>query len=389
MKVLIAGGGIGGMSAALCLAQSGFDVEIFEQDPEFGEIGAGLQLSANCMRVLHYLGLENEIRDVSFYPEGVEIRHWKNGATISETNLGESATKKYGYPYYHIHRADLLNVLCQAAGEADNIVLHADSRVAGFSQREKGVTVSARGQEYSGDVLVGADGIHSVVREGLFGKQQPVFTGNVAWRALVPVERLPESLIRPVATAWWGPQKHFIHYYVRRAELVNCVCVVEKTGWEEESWTVRGEPGEIRGDFAGWNETVKTLVEQIDDDTCYKWALFDRPPMKQWSHGRVTLLGDACHPTLPYLAQGAAMAIEDAAVLAGCLKEIEGVRSALMQYEELRMDRTARIQLGSRRNSRIFHMSGFGAWLRNRVAKQLGNRLIDRIYRYDALNALK
>ena len=223
----------------------------------------------------------------------------------------------------------------------------------------------------------------------------------IAWRALVPTERLPDGLIRPMATAWWGPGMHFVHYYVRRGELVNCVCVVEKSGWQVESWTERGEYDELKGDVAGWHDDIQTLVDQADRDALYKWALFDRLPMSRWGEGRATLLGDACHATLPFMAQGAAMAIEDGAVLARCLRdridagggEHRAIETGLSRYAELRMRRTAKVQTGSRRNATLFHLSGAKAWARNAALKNTPDRLRPNpqewIFRYDALAALE
>lgn len=386
-QLLVSGGGIGGLSAALSLAQSGFEVEVFEQAPEFGEVGAGIQLSPNATRVLHHLGLADALQACAFLPERTEFRSWKTGRLISANPLGETVRNTYGCPYYHIHRGDLLAVLVDAADRANGIKLHTAARVERFEQDRGRVHVTVSGTEQSGDALIGADGIHSAVRAGLFGPEAATFTGNVAWRALVPVTRLPEGLIPPAATVWWGPRGHFVCYYVRGGELVNCVCVREKQGWEVESWTERGEYDELKGDFAGWNDAVQTLIDNADRDALYKWALHDRPPMPRWGNGAVTLLGDACHPTLPFMAQGAAMAIEDGAVLAACLRASPDVPAALGRYENLRKDRTAGIQLGSRRNARLFHLRGIQAWVRNRAARRAGARSMARLYDYDALTA--
>ncbi len=387
MKVLIAGGGIGGLTAALCLAQRGCEVAVFEQAPQFAEVGAGIQLSPNASRVLHHVGLEHALQARAFLPEGTQFRGWKTGAVISEQPLGESARLRYGHPYYHMHRGDLLRVLVDAADTSPAITLHVDACVTGFSQNPAGVEVHIGEAAHGGDVLVGADGIHSALRAALWGDEQPTFTGNVAWRALVPVERLPEGLIRPMSTAWWGPRKHFVHYYVRGGALVNCVCVVEKNGWEVESWTEPGDFDELKADFAGWHSDLQTLIDNTERNSLYKWALYDRPPMPAWSRDRVTLLGDACHPTLPFMAQGAAMAIEDGAVLAACLAGEADPAAGLLRYEALRRKRTARIQSGSRRNATTFHLSGIKAWLRNRGARAAGGRVMDGLYAYDALTA--
>ena len=387
--VLIVGGGIGGLTAALCLARAGSHVRLFEQASDFGEIGAGIQLSPNCTRVLHHLGLAPALARIAFLPEGTEMRHWRSGELISSNALGAQAIERWGFPYYHVHRADLLRVLVDAARAEPAIELNTSARASGFSDREDRIVLDVNGDAIGGDALVGADGIHSVVRTQLFGPERPTFTGCVAWRALVPVERLPKGLVRPVTSVWWGPHKHFVHYYVRAGALVNCVCVVEKTGWEVEAWNVLGEHAELARDFHGWHSTVATLIDSVDRDACFKWALFDRPPMSSWSRGRATLLGDACHPTLPFMAQGAAMAIEDGAVLAASLADGADVAASLARYEQQRRARTARIQSGSRRNARVFHLSGIRAWLRNRALRAAPGSAMpyDELYRYDALTA--
>ena len=387
-RVLIAGGGIGGLTAALCLAEAGFEVAVFERSADFGEIGAGIQLSPNCTRVLHHLGLAPALAARAFLPEGGEFRAWKSGKVIGSSPLGQTVRDEYGFPYYHIHRGDLLRALVEAAECSSTIELHTASEVTGFDQGGK-VRAYVDGAVHEGDALVGADGIHSAVRTGLFGADAPRFTGNVAWRALVPAERLPTGLVRPMATAWWGPHKHFVHYYLRSGTVVNCVCVVEKTGWEVESWTEPGEFEELKRDFAGWHDDLQALIDNMDPNSLYKWALHDREPMPRWGEGAVTLLGDACHPTLPFMAQGAAMAIEDAAVLAGCLAADESVPAALKRYEDLRRQRTAGVQNGSRRNAKIFHLTGIKAWLRNRAARRVGRRTADGLFRYDALQAAR
>ncbi len=387
-RVLIAGGGIGGLTAALCLAEAGFEVALFERSAEFGEIGAGIQLSPNCTRVLHHLGLEPALANCAFLPEGGEFRAWKSGKVIGSSPLGQAVRDKYGFPYYHIHRGDLLRVLVEAAERSTAIELNTASEVTGFEQAGR-VRAFVGGAVHEGDALIGADGIHSAVRAGLFGDDAPRFTGNVAWRALVPTERLPTGLVRPTATAWWGPHKHFVHYYLRSETLVNCVCVVEKSGWEVESWTEPGEFAELKSDFAGWHDDIQALIDNMDPSSLYKWALHDRAPMPRWGEGAVTLLGDACHPTLPFMAQGAAMAIEDAAVLAGCLAAAHSVPAALKRYEDLRRQRTAGVQNGSRRNAKVFHLTGIKAWLRNRAASRAGGRTADGLFRYDALQAAR
>lgn len=384
-SILIAGGGIGGLTAALCLAARGFEVTVFEQADSLKEVGAGVQLSPNATRVLHALGLEPLLRQNGFVPQATQFRHWRSGHVINESPLGDAAVARYGMPYYHLHRGDLLAVLAQAAQEGPAVTIVTGARVTRFHDRGDAVEVETATGTYRGDLLIGADGIHSSIRAQLWGAESPRFTGNIAWRMLVPASSLPPGLIRPMSTAWWGPGKHFVHYYVRGGELVNCVCVVEKQGWQVESWTEAGNRSELVNDFAGWHDDIQQLIHSTDSNTLYKWALFDRPPMRRWGKGRVSLLGDACHPTLPFMAQGAAMAIEDAAVLAGCLAGDLQPADALQRYEVLRHERTAGIQRGSRRNARVFHLSGMAAWWRNRAVRWAGAQARDKLFSYDAM----
>ena len=389
MKILIVGGGIGGITTALCLALDGHDIDVFEQGAMYTETGAGIQLSPNCTRVLHHLGLGNALRKAAFLPEAAEFRHWKSGKVIARSILGETVQAKFGFPYYHIHRGDFIQLLVKEAEKKANIRLHIDSKVDGFIDVGSSIQVNVKGVKYEGDFLIGADGIHSLIRSTLWGDETPRFTGNVAWRLLVPSLNLPPGMVRPMATAWWGPRRHFVHYYIKNGEFVNCVCVVEKNGWEIESWTEPGDYDELKADFKGWNEEIQTLIDHADQNSLHKWALHDRAPMKRWGKGRTTLLGDACHPTLPFLAQGAAMSIEDGAVLAACLKGNQEVPVALKNYEDLRRDRTAIIQNGSRRNASLFHLSGLKAIARNLAVRINTESTIERLFGYNALDVAK
>ncbi len=376
---LIVGGGIGGLTLALALAERGHRVSLFEQAPAWEGAGAGIGLSPNATRVLCRLGLEDALRQVACVPGAAQFRHWRTGRVIAESPLGEAAAQRYGAPYFHVHRDDLVRVLVEAASAQRGASLHLGCRVEAVA----GASMKVDGERQQRDVLVGADGIHSAVRQALWGRDAPRFTDNVAWRALVPAERLPEGMVAPNATVWWGPRRHFVHYLVRGEALVNCVCVVERSGWELESWTERGSHAELRADFAGWHPAVQELIRHMDHERLFKWALHDRAPLRRWGKGDATLLGDACHPMLPFLAQGGAMAIEDAEVLADCLTDGE-VEPALRRYERLRQPRTAAVQRQSRRNATVFHLSGIMAWLRDQVAPAAQRRIMDRVYRHDA-----
>lgn len=384
---IVVGGGIGGLVTALTLARRGLEVTVLERTSTSMEAGAGIQLSPNASRILHALGLERPIDEVSFAPEAAEIYTWRRGTRLLRLPLGAAMEARLGAPYLHVHRADLHRVLAEAAREQRRVEIHFDAACEHVEPGPDAVRVTTTaGRRFTADLVVGADGIRSTVRSAVFGPDRPQFTGCVAWRGLVDASRVDVDRVRPVAALWVGPGAHFVHYYVRGGQLVNFVGVVERTGWTHESWTERGDRSELIESFAGWHPTVCDLLRASDPQGCFQWALFDRDPLPQWSKGRVTLLGDACHPMLPFLAQGASMAIEDAVVLAECL----GARrlpEALARYEVLRRDRTAAIQLASRRNGLLYHMRGPRAWLRNAVLRLMGRRIgrrTDRIYAYDA-----
>ena len=383
-EILVAGGGIGGLTAALCLASRGFRVRLFEQAPTLEEPGAGLQLSPNASRVMHDLALEAPLRSSVSLPQAIEIRHWRSGQVLAAYPLGDDVRKTHGFPYYVVLRNDLVNCLADAAREDRHVELHTGARVERVHQSGTNVAVSVNGTLHSGPMLVGADGINSTVRTVLFGSETPTYSGDIAWRALVPAADLPEELMRPVVTVWWGPAKHFVHYFAGDNALVNCVGVVASQD-EPSSWIEPGDYSAFQNDFVDWHPDVRTLIDRSERDGCSRWALFDRPPMPRWSDHRVTLLGDACHAALPFMAQGAAMAMEDAAVLARCIEQDTNVPTALARYESLRRGRTAQVQRWSRRNARIFHLSGPGAWLRNRSVGLIGDRFFRNLFAYDAV----
>ncbi len=386
-EILVAGGGIGGLTTALCVARRGFRVRLFEQAPTFNEPGAGLQLSPNASRVMHDLALEAPLRSSVSLPEAIEIRHWRSGQLLAAYPLGKRVRESYGFPYYLVLRRDLVDCLANAARDDARIELETNARVERVHQSRARVAVSVSGNRHVGSLLVGADGIHSTVRTALFGSETPGYSGDTAWRTLVSSENLPAGMLRPVVTIWWGPAKHFVHYHAGDSALVNCVGVVP--GLDDRQPSSRIEPGdhaEFQDDFAGWHRDVQTLIDRTERDGCGKWALFDRPPMPRWTDHRVTLLGDACHAALPFMAQGAAMAMEDAAVLARCLAETTDVPTALSRYESLRLGRTALVQRRSRSHARIFHLSGVSAWMRNQAVRFILARLFHSLFAYNALD---
>lgn len=387
--VLIAGAGIGGLTAALACTQKGMRVTVIERAAQLGEVGAGLQIAANGTHVLEKLGLGRELENIGFRPEAATLRLGQTGRTIFSNPLGDAARERYGAWYYHVHRADLHRILAEAAGANPNIDLKLGKAVTGFVESAGSVSAAlSDGTSASAAALIGADGIHSYVRESLFGKDAPRFTGNVAWRLLVQAENLPADLIPPHATVWTGPKGHAVTYYVRGGDLVNFVGVIEREDWQVEGWLESGDIKELKQDFAPWCSTIHQLIDAADETTCFKWALFDRDPLPVWSKGRVTLLGDACHPMLPFMAQGACMAIEDAWVLATELSKADDPAQAFLAYEELRKKRTARVQMAARANARRFHkgrpagqLTTYGPmWLAAQVKPDLLNKPFDWIY---------
>ena len=381
--IIVAGAGLGGLTLALCLARVGFRVTVLEQAKVLGEVGAGVQISANGARVLYHLGLADALNRVALRPESGEMRHWQTGETLSSRPLGQASEQDFGFPYFHLHRADFHSILATELRDVISVDLHLDHKVTEFDQTETGVRVSTEGgANFSGDVLVGCDGIHSAIREQLFGPDAPRFTGCVAWRATVPVDILPPGHVRPVASNWIGQGGHFVHYYVRRGELVNCVGVMERGAWQAESWSSAGAITEFINDFSGWHEDLQILMQAAEN--CFQWGLFDRDPMPQWGDGRVTLLGDACHPMLPFMAQGAVMAIEDAYTLAQCLAANESnLPGALSHYEALRKERTTVVQKMSRDNIQFFHRAD----IPNLEARMASHREAHRwLYSFDVTN---
>lgn len=354
-RILIAGAGLGGLTAALALLQRGFDVEIFEQAAQLHEVGAGIQLGPNGSRILIALGLGDAMREVVAEPAAKEVRLWSTGESWTLFDLGRDSLERFGAPYWMVHRGDFHRVLWQAVERAKPGAVHLGSRcVACSDQRDKGVLVLEDGRRIEGVVVIGADGVHSRLRTHLFDAAKPQFTGLMAWRGIVPMERLPAELRRPVGTNWHGPGGHVVTYPLRRGTLLNFVGVVERDDWRSDAWTEQGSKEDCAADFAGWHPLVQAIIANLD--TAYKWALIGRAPMTAWSKGCATLLGDACHPTLPFLAQGAIMAMEDGVVLARCLEAHTGdVPGALRRYEALRIERTTSVVLGSAENTGRFH----------------------------------
>jgi salicylate hydroxylase len=352
--ILIAGGGIGGLAAALSLLERGFRVSVFERVPELREIGAGFHCTPNGTRVLYGLGLKEDIQRVAVRLEERDIKLWNTARAWPLAGHGAQSEARYGAPYLLFHRGDLHAILVEAVRRRQPDALHVDARCVDFTDDGAGVAVHLEnGKRFAGDALIGADGVHSMVRKKLFGPDRPRFTGEIAWRGLIPVARLPERMRARLTSNWIGPSGSVTVYPVRRGELLNFVGLVERDDWRVESWIEQGSIGECERDFRGWHDDVHLMIKNIE--TPFKWALFLRDPLERWSVGRVTLLGDACHPMVPYLGQGANMALEDAFILARCLSEHDDIASALSRYEAARRSRTTEMVVQSSQQSKRIH----------------------------------
>jgi 2-polyprenyl-6-methoxyphenol hydroxylase and related FAD-dependent oxidoreductases len=343
-KVLVVGAGIGGLVAAGALVQRGFDVTVLEQAPQIGEVGAGLQVSPNAVKVLRGLGLEDGLKQIACVPDAFCGYDWDTGTELYRTPLAGSHERLYGAGYYQAHRADLHRLISTAV-PAERLRLGA--RIVAADQDEAGVRVTlADGEILSADVLIGADGIKSIVRQAVGPSQRPSYTGMTAFRGLIPADRVPAGMIDRVAANWQGPRGHVIHYYLRNYEMVNIVAIMEVDGWTEESWTLPVASDEMLALFEGWHPTIRHLLTAIDQP--FRWGLYGRAPTPDWGRGRITLLGDAVHPMVPFLAQGAAMAMEDGYVLAGVLDRYrDDPAGGLRAYEGARRDRANAVQQGS------------------------------------------
>ena len=353
-KVLIAGGGIGGLAAAIALLQRGFDVDVYEQAGELREIGAGMQISPNGNRALQSLGVFEALRHLSSDAEGKEIRLWNSGQTWPLFDLGAEAIRKYGYPYMTVFRPDLLRLLGEAVKRLKPDAIQLGIRGIGVSQTADSVTLQlADGRSVQGHVLVGADGVHSRMRPALFGADEILFSGMVAWRSLIPMETLPTHLRRNIAVNWVGPGGHIVHYPVQGGKMMNFVGTLEGSTWHGPPWNAPSTREACIAAFAGWHEDIHTMLAHAPSVT--KWALCGRRNLEGWTVGRATLLGDACHPTLPFLAQGAVHTLEDAIVLARCLAQDDDVPNALRRYDAARRPRTYRMMAGAAENTTRFH----------------------------------
>lgn len=388
-QVLIAGGGIGGLAAALAAFRAGWEVRLYEQTGAFAELGAGLQLGPNATRILQGWGLGSALESVAAFPESLRVCRAQDGAEVGRLSLGERCRKRYGAPYATVHRADLHALLLSSAEGRSAVHLNLNARANGFLDTPEGVQLSLPdGHRVEGDALIGADGLWSALRPQALGDDLPRLTGHLAYRTLLKQADLPAALRSQNVQVWLGPRMHAVAYPVRRGELLNFVVFVEGPVPEDLSdWDQSALADDVKAALSGQCDALQGLVEAAA--SWRLWALSDRPPLRgpdQMAAGRVALLGDAAHPMLPYLAQGAGMAIEDAAELGLCLatvsKPSSDVPLALRRYALQRWQRNARVQARARRNSEIFHATGFMRWGRDVSLRLLGARLLDMPWLY-------
>jgi salicylate hydroxylase len=399
-KVLIAGGGIGGLSAALACARVGAEVALFERSAEFSEFGAGIQLSPNVVKILYGWGLQDALAEVAAFPDRLQVCSAGSGAVLGMLRLGEAMSRRYGAPYLTVHRADLHQLLLAALQQQAGVALKLSSSVMRFEETGSDIALQlAHAELERGDLLVGADGGWSSIRQQLLADGTPQPTGHLAYRALVSQARLPVHLRSSQVTAWLGPQMHVVQYPVRRGEWLNVVAIVHgQVQGDMSHWDHSGNAAELQQRLQGTCKPLRDLVQAVPDWRL--WALSIRPPVRsgrELAGGRVALLGDAAHPMVPYLAQGAGMAIEDAAVLARVLEEgglfaggpdADGaeapgrVPGLLRQYAQQRWQRNARVQATAIRNGKIFHASGLMAFGRNAAMKIRGESLLDQPWLY-------
>jgi 3-hydroxybenzoate 6-monooxygenase len=366
LNLLIAGGGIGGLAAAYVLARDGHQVTVLEQSHAFGEIGAGIQLGPNIFKMFEYLGLTEAVNRVAFFPTGLGMNDVRTGERVIRVPLRDTALAAYGYPYGVIYRVDMHNVFLDACKALPNVTLRTSAKVESFDQDASGVRVHMTdGEALKGDALIGADGLWSRVREAVVGDGKPRVSGHIAYRAVLKREEVPAHLWSDDVLLWGGERTHLVHYPLRRGELFNLVAVFHSNKYDE-GWNTFGDTAELNERFAQAVPQVKELLGKIQ--TWKMWVLCDREPVKNWTDRRVTLLGDAAHPMLQYLAQGAGQAIEDAVVLGEALRYTQGhVEDALQKYQQVRYLRTGRVQLTARFYGDIYHAAGVQRELRNQL----------------------
>jgi salicylate hydroxylase len=367
--ILIAGGGIAGLAAAIGLDRSGKSVALFEQAQAFEEVGAGLQMSPNAVRALQSLGAWEAVESACVVPTEIHVRDGRSGALLQRLRLGKPFEARFGAPYRVCHRADLLAGLVDTARQRPGIALHTGTRAVSMADTGGGAHLAlANGNEERGAAAIAADGIRSILRQAICGVVEPVFRGHAIYRALIPISDVPTSVEADCVTLWLFPGGHVVHYAVSNWRQFNIVAAVDSPE-PDRGWSTPGEARELRAIFGTSAEALTDII--ATPAIWLKWQAADLPPLRRWAAGNLVVAGDAAHGTLPYLAQGAAMSLEDACVLAACVTEGSSLAEAFHRFEGLRRGRVERIQIASRRQRQIYHASGMMAMARN-LALRLG-----------------
>ncbi len=353
--ILIVGAGIGGLTAALALQRVGHKVSVFETAPQLGEVGAGLTISPNATHALEYVGLGPYMAEHGDRPETGASVHYQTGEVLYYTQRDSEFRVKFGAEYYQIHRADVHGALADAVRANDAGAIHLNHTFKSFSQSGGKVTATfSNGQNFTGDAMVGCDGVRSVVRAELFGAQDPRFTGQVAFRGLVDADPVREHIVPTPSSTALGPGRIFTRYFVRNRKLVNFVGIARTDAWKEEGWSISATVDEMLSVYGDFNEHTRAIIKSTPPGRLFKWGLFDRDPLAQWTKGRVTLLGDAAHAMLPFLGMGAAMGLEDGAIMGRCFEAASTIEEALSRYEAARKERTTMVLLNSRKQAGLY-----------------------------------